>query len=85
MATLVGSNGNSLGIFLYGTIYNFEHGSVMTQMNHFCTAGLHHPPHDVNSCIMTIKQGGCRYDSYMMDGFISFCFLHIDELTNPQI
>ncbi|MNY08377.1 hypothetical protein D3C86_1412280 [compost metagenome] len=56
VTTLVRSHRNRIGIFLYRAIYYLLHTSVMAQVNHLSTIGLHHAAHDINRSIMPIEQ-----------------------------
>jgi hypothetical protein len=42
-------------ILFYCGFYYFTSTSVVTQMNDFCSQGLHDPAHDVDGSIVTIK------------------------------
>ena len=59
VAALIRSQGDCMCIFLHSTIHNGLRRLVVAQMNHFSTRGLNQPSHDVNRCIMAVKQGGC--------------------------
>ena len=59
MATLVGTNGDAVGVLLNRRINNFTHRSVVAKVNHLNTRGLKDSSHHVDRRIMTIKQAGC--------------------------
>src|SRR5687768_17271864 len=60
----VGSDGNTMNIFLNGTFYYFPYTSVMAQMNDLRTFALQDAPHDIDGGVMSIEQGGSGNDSY---------------------
>ena len=66
MTTLVAGHGNSIRIFLYGTIYHILHATVMTQVYYLGAVGLHNAAHDINRSIMAIEKGGCCDDTDLM-------------------
>src|SRR6186997_296380 len=67
MSTLVTGDCNALHIFLNSCFNNFLYRAVVTQMDNFHSLALHNPAHDVNSSIMTIKQGSCCDNSYFIN------------------
>ena len=67
MPTLVTGDGNTLYIFFNSGFYYFFDRTVMTQMNNFRPFTLHNAAHDVDSGIMTIKQGGGCDDPYVIN------------------
>ena len=63
MAPLVRSYSYGMRIFLYGAGYDVLHRTVMPKVNDLHSRGLKDPAHDVNGYIVSIEQGGCRYDA----------------------
>ena len=58
MPALVGGNGNSLNIFLYGTIHNFLHLPVVAEMDHFHTCALQYAAHNIDGGIVPVEKRG---------------------------
>ena len=58
MSALVGRQGDALDIFFDSCGDDFLDGSVMAEMDNFCTGTLQDPSHDIDCCIMAIKEGG---------------------------
>src|SRR5699024_544331 len=76
MAALIGRNSDPLGIFLNGGVNNFLNGAVVAEMNHFRYAGLKNAPHNVDRCVMTIKQTRCTDKPNRMCRMINFYLFH---------
>ena len=55
VTALIGGDGDSVGIFLDGSIYDIVHCTVVSQMNDFGPTSLQNPPHDVDCRVMPIK------------------------------
>lgn len=73
MAALIGTDTNSMGIFLNRRCDNLLHRTVVADMNDFAAAFLKQPTKDIDGGIMSIKQGrGCNNAYYR----------HIRRLTN---
>ena len=53
---LVRGHGNSIGIFLDGCIHYLLNGTVVTEVNDLTTGALDDATHDINGCIMTVKE-----------------------------
>src|SRR5262245_23894053 len=66
MAALVGSNGYALHILLDGAVHDLLYRTIMAQVNDLAAGGLNDTAHDVDSSVMTVEKGGCRYDTYFM-------------------
>jgi predicted heme/steroid binding protein len=69
MTALVGGDGDTLGIFLDGTVYDLSSSAVMAEVDDFYPLGLHDTAHNINSGIMAIKKGSSRYDTDFMSHF----------------
>src|SRR5699024_2331053 len=76
MAALIGRNSDPLGIFLNGGVNNFFNGALVPEMNHFRSAGLKNAPHNVDRCVMTIKQTRCTDKPNRMCRTINFYLFH---------
>src|SRR5690606_22522300 len=70
VTTLIACQRNRLGVFLYGSVDNFLHTSVVTKMYNFATGGLYDPSHDIDRCIVTVKQTRRRYNADLVHGLI---------------
>src|SRR6187397_1297953 len=70
MTTLIRCDGNSLNIFLHGTLYNFCNGTIMAEMNNLCSFALQYPSHDIDGCIMSVKEACCCNNSDLIGGMI---------------
>jgi hypothetical protein len=73
VSSLVGGDGDALGIFLDGTFYDFCCRAVMAQVDYFGAFGLHDATHDINSGIVPIEKRSCCYYT----NFVSWRISHI--------
>ena len=55
MAALVAAYADRLSVFLNCRFDDLGHGSIVSQMYHFGSAGLEHPSHDVDRRVMTVE------------------------------
>ena len=76
MPALVGGHGNSVGVFLDGTIHHLFHTAVVTQVDHFHPGGLDDAPHDIDGSVMPVEQAGRGHDAYLMGRVVRGNFLH---------
>ncbi|MNY04799.1 hypothetical protein D3C86_1374960 [compost metagenome] len=77
MPSLVRSHCNSLRIFLDSSINHFFHRTVVTQVDHLTTCRLNDTAHDIDRCIVSVKQRCCCYNSDIIFGFIGCLLLHV--------
>jgi hypothetical protein len=70
MPALVRRNGNALHVFFNGTFHNLSNGTIMTKMDDLGTFALHDASHDIDGCVMAIKQTGRGNDPDFMGGRI---------------
>ena len=56
MAALIAGDGDTLYIFLDGTVHNFLYGAVVAEVNDFGATALHDAAHDINSGIVTVEE-----------------------------
>src|ERR1043165_9193897 len=66
MTTLVRGNGNGIGVFLNGTVYDLLYAAVVAQVNYLGAAGLHYAPHDIYRGVVAIEKRGGRNNSYLI-------------------
>ena len=79
VTTLVAGHGNGIGIFLNGAIHYFFSTAVVPQVNNLSTAGLYNSAHDVDGCIVAVKQTCCSYYPYFVFRSIFYYCFHIDK------
>ena len=58
MAALVRADGNALHVFLQRGCDHFIYRTVVTQMDHFGTHALQDAAHDIDGCVVPVKQTG---------------------------
>ena len=58
VTALVGTDGNAVGVFLERGIDHFCHRTIVAEMDDLNTLGLQDTAHDVDGCIMAVKQAG---------------------------
>ena len=73
---LITGNRNRLCIFLNGAVHNFFHASVVTQVNHLCTARLNNAAHNIYRSIVPIEKRCSSNNSDFIFWFINFRRLH---------
>ncbi len=56
MAALVGTDGNPVGPFLYGSIYDLDDTPVVAQVDHLSPAVLQNPAHDIDGRVMPVEK-----------------------------
>jgi hypothetical protein len=59
VTTLVGTDGDGVRVFLDCGAHDVIDTAVVSQVNDFRTLGLDKTTHDIDGCIVTIKQGSC--------------------------
>ena len=67
---LVRGDGDALHIFFNGTGHNIGYGTVMSQVDHFHPLCLQDAPHNIDGCIMPVKQGSSGNHSDVGEGII---------------
>jgi hypothetical protein len=70
MATLVTGEGNTLHIFLYGTVHHLIYTAVMAQVYYLGAAALQYAAHNINGSIVPIKQRSSCYKANFVFGLI---------------
>jgi succinate dehydrogenase hydrophobic anchor subunit len=68
MATLVAGDGNAMHIFFNSRFNNVFSTAVVAKVDYFGTLALQNAAHDVNGCIMPIKQAGGSNQPYLFVG-----------------
>jgi len=71
MSALVGSDGDSLYVFLDGAVNNFLYRTIMSEVNHFTACGLDDSAHDIDRCIVSVKKRGGGNDPDVVFGFVN--------------
>src|SRR5687768_8271061 len=66
MPALVRSDGNTLHVLLDSAFNDLFYRTVMTKMNDLCTLALQNAPHNIDCCIMSIKQRSRCNNSYFI-------------------
>ena len=59
--TLVGRQGNPLGIFLDGGVDDFFGAAVVSKVDDLGSGALHDASHDIDGGIVAVKKGGGRH------------------------
>ena len=80
MSALVRTHGNTLHIFLNSTVHDFLHRSVVSKMDNLSSGTLQYSPHDIDTCVVTIKKAGRRHKSYFMLGLVYLRSIGITRL-----
>src|SRR5689334_22878002 len=75
VTTLIGGNGNTLGVFFDSAFHYFSNTAVVTEMDDLRALALKNATHDIDSSIMTVEEGCCSNDTDLVDGLIT----HIDR------
>jgi hypothetical protein len=55
MSTLVGRNGDGVGVFLDRGTYDIQHTAVVAKVDNFTTLRLDQAAHDIDSRVVTIE------------------------------
>ncbi len=63
VATLIGGDGDGVGILLDGRLHDVEPGPVVPEMDDLGSRGLEDPAEDVDRGVMTVEQGRRRHES----------------------
>src|SRR5665213_3177984 len=67
--TLIGSDCDALCIFLDSSLHYLLRTAIMPQVYHLGSLGLHDAAHDIDSCVMPVKERcSCDYAD-----FICYC------------
>ena len=70
VATLVGADGNALGVFLQGGGDDFIDAAVVSEVNHFGAHAHENAPHDVDGGVVAVKQAGRGDEAHLVAGTI---------------
>ena len=70
MPTLVRADGDALRVFLQGGCDHFVHAAVVAQVNHLGAHALQDTPHDVDGCVVPVKQTGGRDKAHLVRGAV---------------
>jgi hypothetical protein len=60
MAALVGTDGDTLDIFLDGSRHDLCHRAIVPEVYDLYTGRLQHTPHDIDGSIVSVEQTGGR-------------------------
>ena len=71
MTALIGSDCDSLYVFLNGAVDNFLYRTIMSEVNHFTARRLDDSAHDINRCIVSVKKRGGGDDPDVVFGFVN--------------
>ena len=70
MSPLVGSDSHPLHILFNSGLYNFVYTPVVPKVDDFGSFALEDTTHDINSCIVAVKEGGGRHHPDLILGDI---------------
>ena len=70
VATLVGADGNALGVLLQGGGDDFVDAAVVPEVDHFGAHAHQDAPHDVDGGVMTVKQAGRGDEAHLVAGTV---------------
>ena len=78
MATLVRRHRDAVRVFLQSGVDDFFHAAVVSEVNHLAAAGLDDAAHDVDRCVVPVKEASGRYEANLVLRFV-------DEVFGVQI
>lgn len=64
MATLVGGDGDGVGVFFDGAFDDFVHAAVVAEVDDLCAFCLHDAAHDIDGGVVTVEQRCCGNDPH---------------------
>ena len=68
MPALVRADSNALHVFLQSGGDHLFDAAVMTQVDDFCAHALQNAAHDVDGCVMPVKQAGGGHKAHFVRG-----------------
>jgi hypothetical protein len=68
--SLVGGDGNSLHILLQCRVHDLLHGTVVAEMDDLGTGRLQNAAHDVDRCVVPVKQGSSGDKAHLVLGLV---------------
>ena len=57
---------HGLRVLVDSRVHDLANGSVVTQVDHLHTRELEYAPHDIDRCVMAVKEAGRRDETHVM-------------------